>query len=77
MSGPIQTFRDLMVWQKSMVLVTEVYRASSSVPTDERFGLTSQSRRCVVAIPSNISEGFGRDMTNDYLRFLGIAKGSL
>lgn len=77
MSGPIKTFRDLMVWQKSMALVTDVYRASASFPSDERFGLTSQLRRCVVSIPSNIAEGFGRDTTNDYLRFLGIAKGSL
>lgn len=77
MSGPIKTFRDLMVWRKSMSLVTEVYRASASFPSDERFGLTSQLRRCVVSIPSNIAEGFGRDTTNDYLRFLGIAKGSL
>jgi four helix bundle protein len=76
-SSAIKTFRDLLVWQKSMALVTEVYRASSSFPADERFGLTSQLRRCVVSIPSNIAEGFGRDTTNDYLRFLGIAKGSL
>lgn len=77
MSNPIKTFRDLIVWQKSMSLVTEVYKASAGFPSDERFGLTSQLRRCVVSIPSNIAEGFGRDTTNDYLRFLGIAKGSL
>jgi four helix bundle protein len=77
MSGAIKTFRDLLVWQKSMSLVTDVYKVSASFPSDERFGLTSQLRRCVVSIPSNIAEGFGRDTTNDYLRFLGIAKGSL
>ena len=77
MNGAVKTFRDLMVWQKSMTLVTEVYKASANFPADERFGLTSQLRRCVVSIPSNIAEGFGRDTTNDYLRFLGIAKGSL
>lgn len=77
MNGMIKTFRDLLVWQKSMSLVTDVYKASASFPSDERFGLTSQLRRCVVSIPSNIAEGFGRDTTNDYLRFLGIAKGSL
>lgn len=77
MSGMIKTFRDLLVWQKSMSLVTEVYKASASFSSDERFGLTSQLRRCVVSIPSNIAEGFGRDTTNDYPRFLGIAKGSL
>lgn len=77
MRGMIKTFRDLLVWQKSMSLVTDVYRASASFPPDERFGLTSQLRRRVVSIPSNIAEGFGRDTTNDYLRFWGIAKGSL
>jgi four helix bundle protein len=77
MNGAVKTFRDLLVWQKSMVLVTDVYKASAGFPSDERFGLTSQLRRSVVSIPSNIAEGFGRDTTNDYLRFLGIAKGSL
>ncbi len=76
MSGAL-TFSDLLAWQKSMALVTEVYKASASFPLDERFGLTPQLRRCVVSIPSNIAEGFGRDTTNDYLRFLSIAKGSL
>jgi four helix bundle protein len=77
MSNLIKTFRDLLVWQKSMVLVTDVYKTSTGFPSDERFGLTSQLRRCVVSIPSNIAEGFGRDTTNDYLRFLSIANGSL
>lgn len=77
MSGAIKTFRDLLVWQKSMSLVTDVYEVSARFPSDERFGLTSQLRRCAVSIPSNIAEGFGRDTTNDYLRFLGIARGSL
>ena len=77
MSGTIKTFRDLLVWQKAMILVTDVYRASSSFPREEQYGLTSQLRRCAVSIPSNIAEGFGRDSTNDYLRFLSIANGSL
>lgn len=77
MSGAIKTFRDLIVWQKAMVLVTDVYRASSEFPKSEQYGLTSQLRRCAVSIPSNIAEGFGRDSTNDYLRFLSIANGSL
>ena len=77
MSGIIRTFRDLIVWQKAMTLVTDVYRASSGFPQNEQYGLTSQLRRCAVSIPSNIAEGFGRDSTNDYLRFLSIANGSL
>ena len=77
MHKPINTFRDLIVWQKAMNLVTAVYRASAEFPTSEQYGLTSQLRRCAVSIPSNIAEGFGRDSTNDYLRFLSIATGSL
>ena len=77
MGGKIKTFRDLLVWQKSMALVTDVYRASGEFPAHERFGLSSQIRRCAVSIPSNIAEGFGRHSTTDYIRFLTIANGSL
>jgi len=67
----------LLVWQKSMVLVTNVYKASKSFPKDETYGLTSQIRRCAVSIPSNIAEGYGRNSTSDYIRSLHIAIGSL
>jgi len=73
----IRTYRDLLVWQKSMVLVTDIYKASKSFPKDEIYGLTSQIRRCAVSIPSNIAEGYGRNSTNDYIRSLHIATGSL
>lgn len=73
----IKTFRDLIVWQKSMSLVTELYRLSTAFPKEEVYGLTSQMRRCAVSIPSNIAEGFGRQSTSDYVRFLNIASGSL
>lgn len=73
----IKTFRDLIVWQKSMALLTRLYRETSGFPADEKFGLVSQMRRCAVSIPSNIAEGYGRRATNDYLRFLQIAIGSL
>ncbi len=56
----IRTFRDLIVWQKSMLLVTAVYRLTDRLPSDERFGLVSQIRRCAVSLPSNIAEGHGR-----------------
>ena len=75
--GDIRTFRDLVVWQKAMVLVTGIYRETKSFPKDETYGLVSQMRRCAVSIPSNIAEGYGRHATNDYLRFLQIAMGSL
>ena len=73
----IKTYRDLVVWQKSMALVTEIYRLSKSFPKDETYGLISQMRRCSVSIPSNIAEGYGRNSTSDYVRFLHIATGSL
>ena len=73
----IKTYRDLLVWQKSMALVTEIYKLSKSFPKDETYGLTAQMRRCAVSIPSNIAEGYGRNSSNDYIRFLYIAGGSL
>lgn len=73
----IRTYRDLMVWQKSMSLVTDVYRLPRSFPKEEMYGLTSQMRRSAVSVPSNIAEGYGRNSTHDYVRFLRIAMGSL
>lgn len=75
--GEIKTYRDLLVWQKSMTLVADVYKASKSFPNDETYGLTSQIRRCAVSVPSNIAEGYGRKSTSDYIRSLRIAVGSL
>jgi len=73
----IKTYRDLIVWQKAMQFVTSVYTKSASFPQIEQFGLTSQVRRSAVSIPSNIAEGYGRNSTGDYTRFLQIALGSL
>jgi four helix bundle protein len=73
----IKTYRDLLVWQKSMALVTEVYKLSKLFPDEETYGLTSQMRRCAVSIPSNIAEGYGRNSTSDYVRFLRVASASL
>ncbi|MEX0703289.1 MAG: four helix bundle protein [Planctomycetales bacterium] len=74
---PVQNFRELIVWQKAMDFVTDVYRATADFPRDERFGLTQQLRGAAVSIPSNVSEGQGRGSTADFLRFLNIARGSL
>ncbi|MBI1332424.1 MAG: four helix bundle protein [Armatimonadetes bacterium] len=71
------SFRKLIVWQKSMTLVEVVYRDTSKLPETEKFGLQAQMRRAAVSIPSNIAEGYGRSGTNEYLRFLDIAIGSL
>jgi len=73
----IKTYRDLIVWQKSITLVTEIYEITKRFPRDETYGLISQIRRCAVSIPSNIAEGYGRNSTSDYIRFLHIATGSL
>ena len=73
----IETYRDLIVWQRSMELVTLVYQETRAFPKEELYGLTSQVRRCAVSIPSNIAEGHGRLTRADYIRFLGIATGSL
>ena len=73
----IQSYRDLIVWQKSMKLVTEIYTATRSFPHEELYALTSQLRRCAISIPSNIAEGYGRNSTLDYKRFLQIAVGSI
>jgi len=73
----IKTYRDLKVWQRSMDVVTNVYRTSRSFPPDEVYGLTSQIRRSAVSVPSNIAEGYGRGTTTDYVRFLRISVGSL
>jgi four helix bundle protein len=73
----MKTFRDLVVWQKSMNLVTQIYDLTKKFPKDENYGLTLQIRRCAVSIPSNIAEGYGRKSTQDYLRFLQISISSL
>jgi four helix bundle protein len=75
MSG--QSYRDLLVWQKSMQFVTEVYRASETFPKTELYGLTSQLRRSAISVPSNIAEGQGRDSQKEFIRHLSIAYGSL
>ena len=73
----IRTYRDLIVWQKSMVLVTKVYKLTKTFPHDETYGLSNQMRRCAVSIPSNIAEGYGRNSTPEYLRFVRFSIGSL
>lgn len=76
-SGEIRHYRDLLVWQKAMVWVENVYEFSRDWPTEERFGLTSQLRRAAVSVPSNIAEGCARRATGDFIRFLNVARGSL
>ena len=76
MEGKIISYRDLVAWQKARELVREIYLLTAKFPVGERFGLVSQMDRAAVSIPSNIAEGYGRSTTQDYLRFLRIARGS-
>ncbi len=71
-----KSFRDLIVWQRSMDLVERIYEISSRFPRDERFGLTSQIRRAAVSVPSNIGEGARRKKPKVFVQHLDIALGS-
>jgi four helix bundle protein len=70
------SFRELVVWQKSMQLAVQVYGLTKEFPREEIYGLTSQLRRCSVSIPSNIAEGQGRANVGEFRHFLAIARGS-
>ena len=71
-----RNFKDLIVWQKSMDLVEEIYRLVDSLPQNEMYGLSSQMRRSAVSIPSNIAEGQKRQSKKEFTQFLSIAQGS-
>ena len=72
----MNNLKELKIWNKAIDLTVDVYKATSSFPSDERFGLISQSRRSAVSIPSNIAEGAGRNSKKEFANFLGIANGS-
>jgi four helix bundle protein len=73
----VRKFRELVVWQKALDLVKEIYRVTQEFPKEEIFGLTSQLRRAAVSVPSNIAEGQGRLTEKEFRQFLGNARGSL
>lgn len=72
----IQSYKDLIVWQKAIELVVEIYKITENFPKEEIYSLTSQMRRCAISVPSNIAEGSGRGTRRDYAQFLRIALGS-
>ena len=72
----MHNFRELVVWKKAIDLTTQFYKFSKLYPKDELFGLTSQSRRCMVSIASNIAEGAGRNTDKQFVQFLSIALAS-
>jgi four helix bundle protein len=73
----VESHRDLIVWQKAMDLVVEVYRIADSFPKSETYRIVSQMTRGAVSVPANIAEGNARATPRDYAHFLSIAKGSL
>ncbi len=68
--------KDLKVWRKGVDLCKSVYRATSALPSEERFGITGQMRRAALSIPSNLAEGYGRGTRRDYRQFVRVARGS-
>jgi four helix bundle protein len=72
----IKNYKDLIVWQKSIDLVDEIYKITRLFPKSETYSLASQMQRAAISIPSNIAEGHGRNHTKEYVQFLGISYGS-
>ena len=73
----IRDYRDLVVWQRAVDFVAEIYRLSGRFPRDEQFGLTAQIRKASVSVATNIAEGSGRATSRDFMSFLSQARGSL
>jgi four helix bundle protein len=71
------THHNLDAWKRSIRLVTDLYVTTQAFPTEEKFGLITQIRRCAVSVPSNIAEGAARKNSNEYAHFLRISLGSL
>ena len=69
-------YKELIVWQKAMDLVVEVYDLAKRLPKEELYALSDQMRRAAVSVPSNIAEGHSRSSTKEFIQFLSIAKGS-
>ncbi len=73
----VRSYRDLLVWQKSMDLAMEIYAVVKNFPKEELYGLTSQMKRSALSVPSNIAEGSSRRTTGEFMRYINIATGSL
>lgn len=72
----INSYKDLIVWQKSFELCLLIYRITKEFPKEELYGIVSQMRRAALSIPSNIAEGFSRHRKLEYIQFLHISFGS-
>lgn len=74
---PIQSYKDLNVWQGAMNIAEDCYRLTRLFPGSEVYGMTSQIQRAAASVPANIAEGYGREHRQEYIHFLRIAQGSL
>jgi four helix bundle protein len=77
MGTKIQTYRDLLVWQRSMDVATDCFKEIEKFPKDQQYAMSSQIWRAAYSVPSNIAEGFSRGSTQEFIRFLWISHGSL
>jgi four helix bundle protein len=77
MAGEVKSYKDLIVWQKAIEMVLEIYKIISKFPSEERYALSSQIRRSAVSVPSNIAEGHSRQHSSEFRQFIYIALGSL
>ena len=66
----MKTYRDLLIWQKSVELIVAIYKGIESLPNSEEYGLKAQMRRCSISISSDIAEGYGRGSNKDFRRFI-------
>ena len=73
----VSSYKDLLVWHRSMDLVESIYKVTAKLPASEQFGLVAQMRRSVISIPSNIAEGYGCQATGEYRHHLSFSRGSL
>lgn len=73
----VRSYQDLIVWQKAMNLVKDIYTETRNFPKTEQYGLTAQIRRSAVSVPANVAEGQARNTTGEFKQFLGISRGSL
>ncbi len=75
--GEINSYKELLIWQKGMQIAELTYSLASDFPNDEIYSLTNQVKRSCVSVPSNIAEGYGRSSTLSYMNFIKISRGSL
>jgi four helix bundle protein len=73
----VLSYKELDVWKQSRVLVKNIYELTKKFPKEEQYGLTSQIRRAVISVPSNIAEGCGRNHSKDSIQFFFVARGSI